>query len=546
MTTTNLSVLLFFCFIITSTSFCQDVERKLPDGWENIVYGGRFMDRFAPLPKIEEKTSETWGAQGVKPRYIKNGIEDPTWSYWGGNIRLLEDNKYHLFVCRWAENAVKGHKEWQRSNVVHAVADHRFGPYSVVNEVGKGHNPEWFITKEGKFVIYVIKGFYIADSVNGPWKYHNIDFDPRDRAVIERLSNLSFAKREDGSMLMVCRGGGIWVSKNGVSTWYQVSNRSVYPKVEGRFEDPVVWKDHVQYHLIVNDWLGRIAWFLRSKDGVHWTVDDGQAYQPGIAFYNDETKENWYKFERMKVLQDEYGRAIQANFAVIDTLKKQDLGNDNHSSKNISIPLKVGRLITIQNEKRIDVKTKKIILEIKAEEGFNPNTDLDLSSLRLGASEEVNYGRGAKAIKIQAKGNNAIITFDGKGNGITNEHFAAKLLGKYKNGKLLFGYSRLPKVAYQEALLSTLKPKIINEHEVEIEVQNFGQVNSNKSNIKIETVRYNKTIKLGKTIIPPLKPFEKVNIKINTKEPISRDSKNNFIVTIDDDQKTVFGNLNTL
>ena len=68
---------------------------------------------------------------------------------------------------------------------------------------------------------------------------------------------------------MVCRGGGIWTSDNGLSVWRQISDGSIYPKVEGRFEDPVLWRDSVQYNLIVNDWLGRIAYYLRSAGTDH-------------------------------------------------------------------------------------------------------------------------------------------------------------------------------------------------------------------------------------------------------------------------------------
>ena len=56
----------------------------------------------------------------------------------------------------------------------------------------------------------------------------------------------------------------------------QLTDKRVYPDVEGRFEDPVVWRDELQYHLIVNDWLGRIAFYQRSKDGVHWVTWDSR------------------------------------------------------------------------------------------------------------------------------------------------------------------------------------------------------------------------------------------------------------------------------
>ena len=65
------------------------------------------------------------------------------------------------------------------------------------------------------------------------------------------------------------------------------------------------------------------------------------------------------------------------------------------AQKNISIPLNPGLLLTILDEKPITSGTKTIRVKIQAEEGFNPQTDIDVNSLRFGASEEVNYGREA-------------------------------------------------------------------------------------------------------------------------------------------------------
>lgn len=428
----------------------QIVERQRPTEWNALVFGGRFMDRFLPMKNTGELTSETWGAKEVIPRYIDNGIEDNIYSYWGGNVKLGDDGKYHLFVCVWRENSPKGHMFWPNSSVYHAVADNSFGPYNLKDSVGFGHNPEIFQLNDGSYIIYVINGYYLGNNLNGPWEFKKFDFDPRDRKIIEGLSNLTFAQREDGSYIMVCRGGGVWLSKTGISPYSQVSNKRVYPAVEGRFEDPVIWKTNIQYHLVVNDWFGRIAWYLRSEDGINWKVDPGEAYLPGIAKYEDGTEVNWFKYERFKVFQDKFGRATQAHFAVIDTLKQLDLPNDNHSSKHIIIPLSVGRLITILNKDKITTNTKTIKVKIEAEEGFNPHTDIDVNSLFFGASEEVNFGRGCVVQKTEKSGYDLIVTFNGKGNGITADNFAAKLLGKTSEGKLLFAYSRLPEVQYIE------------------------------------------------------------------------------------------------
>ncbi|UCS92015.1 glycoside hydrolase family protein [Echinicola marina] len=515
----------------------QIEERPKPPEWNNLVEGGRFLDLFKPIDPVGKLVNEIWGEEGVVPRYIDNGIEDGEWSYWGGNIMQTEDGKYHLFVCRWREDAPKGHMEWPNSIVVHAVADNSIGPFKVINTIGKGHNPEIYKTKEGSYIIYVIDGYYIADNLNGPWHYDKFEFDPRDRPIIEGLSNLTFAQREDGSYLMVCRGGGVWFSKDGISTFNQVSNERVYPPVEGRFEDPVVWKDHVQYHLIVNDWLGRIAFYLRSKDGINWKTDPGEAYMPGITQYTDGTKEDWFKYERIKILQDELGRAVQANFAVIDYLKHEDKPNDKHSSKNIGIPLTVGRQLTILNKKEINAKTKSIEVLVKSEEGFNAQTDMDLSSLHFGASEEVNYGHGCRLKSSRPSGQDLILVFEGEGNGFKEDNFAGKLLGKDKEGNLLFGFARLPWVNYLEAALSAKLPRI-DQNMLSVEVQNFGQSRSMKSTLSVKYLDDDGYEEIGKTIVPELEPFEKRTIQIPIKEKLLNGGKIKVQVMISSDGQT--------
>ncbi len=519
----------------------QDIDRERPAEWNGLAPGGRFMDRFLPMPVSGKLTRDTWGADNVIPRYIDNGLEDNEWSYWGGNAILGQDGQYHLYVCRWREDAKRGHHEWGRSIVVHAAADQSTGPYRVKDTIGPGHNPEVFQLLDGRLVIYVIGGYYIGDGFNGPWKKKKFDFDRRDRRVIEGLSNLSFAQREDGSYLMVCRGGGIWFSQTGITPYNQVTDARVYPPVEGRFEDPVVWRTHVQYHLIVNDWLGRIAWYLRSKDGVHWKVDPGEAYLPGIAKYADGTQVDWYKYERIKVLQDKHGRATQAHFAVIDVLKNDDKGSDNHSSKHICIPLTVGRLLTVLNKKPITSKTKTIRVKIAAEEGFDPHTDMDLASLRFGASEEVNFGKGCKLLKSRRSGKDLIVHFDGKGHGFTQDNFAGKLLGKTSQGKLLFGYSRLPGLTYMEPALSARSPKVTLRDKgtsIAVEVQNFGQVASKACPIKIHYSKDGQDIDLVSGRVPALDSFEKSLIAFSADAPLKPGESYDMSVVIHPEGQT--------
>ena len=526
--------LLGVMFLISHSSFSQITERERPAEWKQLVKGARFMDRFLPM-KGNVLSSDTWGADCVLPRYVDNGIEDGIWSYWGGNIRKGEDGKYHLFVCGWLECSPKGHMEWPNSYVFHTVSDNLTGPFKPVRIIGKGHNPEIFRAKDGRYVVYVIDGRYVSDDLNGKWEYGKFDFNARDRRIIEGLSNLSFAQREDSSYVMVCRGGGIWVSRDGLSEYNQLTDKRVYPDVDGRFEDPVIWRDHIQYHLIVNDWLGRIAFYLRSKDGVNWVVDPGEAYMPGIAVHADGQAEDWFKYERLKVYQDKYGRAIQANFAVIDTLKNEDKPFDHHSSKNISIPLNPGLLLTILDEKPITSGTKTIRVKIQAEEGFNPQKDIDVNSLRFGASEEVNYGRGCQVLTTENAGKDLIVTFNGKGNGITKDEFAPKLIGKYKDGRILYGYARLPYIDYIEPILSARAPVFTKSGkglECTVEVQNFGQVESKKALVEVGYKREGKTIKVASGMVPALKPYEKTDLLLSAKDRFEEGKEYDLIVTL--------------
>ena len=548
----KLKILFLFVFIFVTTcySIAQTTERPRPAEWANLVNGGRFMDRFLSMPNLGKLTRDTWGADNVLPRYTDNGIENRTWSFWGGNIKLGDDGKYHFFVCGWRESSAKGHNEWPNSIVFHAVSDNSFGPFVVKDTIGKGHNPEIFKLSDGRYVLYVIGGYYIADGVNGPWKYDHFEFLNRDRKLIEGNSNFTFAQRQDGSYLMICRGGGQWFSQTGLSSYNQVTGTRLddankiiplraYPQRPGNFEDPVVWRDNVQYNLIVNDWLGRIAVYERSKDGVNWKVESGEAYLPGVSKHEDGTVEGWWKYERLKIFQDKYGRATQGNFAVIDVEKKFDQASDIHSSKNIGIPLTVGRLLTILDKNPITTTTKSIKVRIAAEPGFNPQTDIDINSLQFGEPEAVNYGKGGKLLKSEKSGADLIVTFSNS-TVFPDDEFAAKLLGKTSNGKLLFGYARLPGVNFITPILSPLLPVITpseNGFKLAVEVQNFGQVASKTTKLVVSFIKNGKETEIAGGNISGLKPYEKTTINLACGQLFDKGIEYIFKVVVNPDVK---------
>ncbi len=453
-----------------------------------MVPGGAFIDRIRPMPVERGMRSDVWGGENVRPRNATNGLEDPEWSYWCMSVVRGDDGKEHMFACRWPEKSPGGHKTWPRSEVVHAVADRPTGPFVVQHEIGPGHNVMCFRAKDGTYVLYVIGKAYVSKSLAGPWTPHKLSYDLRGTGP-SKMTNLTFAQREDGSYLMVSREGHIWISEDGLKPFRKIVSRSVYPPIPGRFEDPVVWRDNVQYNLIVNDWFGRTAYYLRSTDGVTWVWDSGKAYDTDVVRHPDGTKEGWVKLERSNVRQDALGRATHLYFAAIDSQKSEDLGGDNHSSKIVALPLTVPRRVEILNEPPIGAATNEVRIAIRAEEDFDPTSTADIQSLRFGAPARVDFGRGSKAESFERQGRDLIVTFRGADAGLTKTDFVAKLLGKTATGELLLGYATMPGHAKLDSILVSREPKLSSMgdggHSISLLVENFGQVESGPTPLKL-------------------------------------------------------------
>ena len=482
---------------------------------QELVTGGQFMDLLLPMEGSVAATSSDWGTsagentqysgtwEGTLGRWKDNGIEDTDRSYWGGNIVRGSDGKYHIYVAGWP-SATCGHMQWSsKSMVYHVMSDNEWGPYTYVSTLGTGHNPEIYKTGD-TYVIYKIEplGYYKSSTLGNSWETGEYTFDLRDRTLIAgenretSLSNCSFAKREDGSFVMIDRGGGIWVSRDGLTDpWHQLTDKSVYLNskitTRGSLEDPVIWRDHLQYHMIVNDWRARYAYYYRSLDGLHWTMEAGKAYtgQDPFAKHADGTVEAWHKYERPRVYQDEHGRAIRMNFAVIDCVKQSDIAGDDHSSKNINMPLTRQLLLEVQGSEAITSQTTSIRVLVKGEDGFNPRTDLNLSSLKFGGHDKVNYGNGFSYSSSENSGtSDLIITFTGDAgeSGITNGEWAAKMLGKKTDGSIAFGYAKMPDIDYKPAMFSALTPAFSADGSVtDVNVTNYGQMAATATTVRI-------------------------------------------------------------
>lgn len=509
---------------------------------QSLAEGGQFKDRLLPM-QGNVMSSETWGAAASKPRLVDNGIEDDTYSYWGGNIVLDDNGKYHIHVSGWPESSAKGHATWSSGSMVyHAVSDNPWGPYVNVATIGKGHNSETYRARDGRYVTYIINGRYISESLDGPWEFGNFNFDQRQRPLLRgtdtsvSLSNMSFTRRHDGSFLAIDRGGSIWVSVDGVEEYRQITDATVYTGNAGAKEDPVLWRDSLQYHMIVNDYNARIAYYSRSLDGIHWTTEPGRAYDTSISRHEDGSMEEWYKFERPKIFQDTEGRAAYMNFAVIDTVKSADKANDNHSSKNIVLPLNPGMLMEVLGTEAVTASTASIQVRIKATGDFCPATDVNVQSLRFGVSSLVVYGKGAAATASETDGRDLIVTFPGADTGIAPAEFAPMMLGRDNKGAMIYGYAKMPAVNYTPAILSAMRPAVGADNKAaSVIVENFGLSSSAETTVKVST-QSGTLIAEGKG--EPIAPYGKTTV-ILTPKTIVPAGTTSLVVTFHENGKEI-------
>ncbi|WP_158969341.1 hypothetical protein [Paraglaciecola sp. L3A3] len=456
-------------YIVYANDYSGNISQpsKAISGQAKMVNGASFNDLIKPMPIHNTLRSDLWGADAVLPRDPDNGIEDADWSYWGGRPVAGKDGKYHMQVTRWPANATKGHWEWPHSTVAYALADKPTGPYKVKKATsydymqGLGHNPDIVLLNDGRYMLYSLINWQpmllVAATMAGPWQHLGVmevdttGADEKPAAFYRFERNLSGVQLEDGRFLFVSKAGAMMISKGSEPLGpYRVltsplQHNKIIPKAyrHSNYEDPVLWKDEVQYHMIINAFLDYRAIYLRSADGIHWKFNPGTAYTPNSTVYEDGTRTYWYKLERPHVLTDQYGRATHLSLAAIDVPKADDLAKDKHSSKNIILPLIVHRRLTILNEQTIDNSTQVIHVLIRSEADFDAHQDIDFNSLRFGAPEEVDYGRGSKVLRTSKHGSDLVIEFDANSHGFTADNFAGKMLGKTTNGELLIGFAKI-------------------------------------------------------------------------------------------------------
>jgi hypothetical protein len=322
--------------------------------------GKNMMDFFLPMPMFQDRLESTgvWGVKNVVPRDIYNGLEDSSckkYAYWDGAIIKGKDGKYHLYCSRWDQSA--GHNGWNGSVAVLAVSDSIMGPYiekglAYTKDGGKGHNVTAITLPDGRIAIIVCETVpfevFVASDPNGPFEYQGspqINTNGHNIGGAKLASNMSICMREDSTFLIVTRDGFILHSTNGIMGPYLVKTDKIWPmNLAGyntaNWEDPVIWRSGKKYYCTVNSWSSKKAIYLTSDDGLTNWKYTGEAYSPlnqNMLWYTNGKKNIWCKMERPGVYV-ENGVVKYLTWAVIDTEKEADKGNDNHNSKIIVVP----------------------------------------------------------------------------------------------------------------------------------------------------------------------------------------------------------------
>lgn len=326
-----------------------------------------FMDGFLPMPIIGSLSDSAWGVPLTGARDQDNGLEDRTlekYCYWDGTIlKNPENGKYYMFASRWNES--EGHGGWTSSSAVYATSDRLEGPYTDMGELwpdyyeGAGHNVFAFelsssdlawkegyryaisVSDTGKHGTEMNGSLHIAKSLDGPWEHLGV-MDVDDAF---RLSNISITVRPDGTYEAIGRDGDIATASSIYGPW-TTQREELWWDIDGldtsALEDPVIWYADDMYHLVVNNWSNKYAYYLTSYDGIRdWTLHSGPAYTAAdtgkYIRYEDGTANTWTKLERPGVYLED-GTLKAMTFAVIDSEKEVENGNDEHGSKVIVVP----------------------------------------------------------------------------------------------------------------------------------------------------------------------------------------------------------------
>lgn len=401
--------------------------------------------------------------------------------------------------------------------------------------IEKGHNPEVLRLLDGTLALHLSNSTaYTAQAIAGPWKLAGaITIDSRGFRASDRVgSNLTTELRPDGSILIMKKDGDVAISRDGVLGPYLMVSAHNYARATGYAEDPVIWRSLHQYHAVYNHAQDRKSAYMRSLDGIHWRNEAGKAYDETSMVHANGVSNRWHKFERPKIVQDPLGRATHLTLAVMDVSKGADKGGDNHSSKNLVLPLVIERQLSVEGMVATPDSRHRVTLRVKSEDDFDASQLVDVESLRLGSADTVNRGLGATAIDFRRDGKDLLVAFEGSLN-LSQRDYDLKLIGETKGDDLVLGYALLPDRSAEEASLIALPPKRkINQQQLTLSsaVENWGLRTSNPCKAVFIQHDASGERHVREIDVPPLEPCGSWPIDINVDAQASERSEFRIVI----------------
>ena len=279
--------------------------------------------------------------------------------------------------------------------------------------------------------------------------FSNAQMFMRERPAIEQPAPDGPASvfRSDGSILKINGNGEIMISTDGKDHYVTVPGKSAFVP-ESAATEPELWKDNVQYHLLVR--TGEKVMYYRSGNGVDWSFD---SEKPAGTSRKDLTQ-------------------------------------------NIQLRIMSGSAET--------ANTESVLVMIPASQGFNPAEDLVEESLRFGNPAVVDAGKGSSSVYHRTMGNNLILGFPEEGAGLSAADFAIKVTGEKKDGTKVFCFAKMTGYNGENEMFAIEKQDPASDGTMKVTVTNFG-VKSSHSAI-VTASRDGQDIATASLL--PLKPCE--------------------------------------
>jgi hypothetical protein len=301
---------------------------------------------------------DNWAPSPMEPAFR---LED--YIVWGGSVTKAEDGRYYMFAARWPKKTAM--PSWvTNGDLVLAVSDKPTGPYRFVQVVlprrGSEHwdgmatfNPT-IRRHKGKYVLFYTGTTYdfeqpktkrpsqeeweqawnnkrigvaVSDSVLGPWKRSDSPvLEPRkgkwDTSI---TSNPAPVLHDDGSALLVYKSSplrfpeqkkknelilGAAEAKHYLGPYERLNDESqiMFQGKRAHVEDPYVWFDGENYHMLVKSMDGKIpvgwgsGFVASSPDGLNWKLADPPLAYTGKVEREDGSILRAGRFERPQIL----------------------------------------------------------------------------------------------------------------------------------------------------------------------------------------------------------------------------------------------------